>query len=177
MNKENRIKELEKYGYKQYLDTNYVVRDTGVIMHYYTLNQLTPSKTKAGYEHVSINGTVGVHRVVATVFCDKKDTHTEVDHINGIKNDNRASNLRWCTRAENMGWRYGRVLTWDIINEIRANIDLSQKDLADKYNLCPRYISYILLNKTWKDENYTRNPLRPKRFPSPNITINQKNEI
>jgi hypothetical protein len=54
----------------------------------------------------SLNGkliTLYVHRLVALAF--HADTHTEehcqVDHINGIRTDNRAVNIRWVTRSEN----------------------------------------------------------------------------
>ena len=44
------------------------------------------------------------HRIVAYVYCENDDPETkiEVDHINGIRDDNRAENLEWVTHAENM---------------------------------------------------------------------------
>lgn len=43
-----------------------------------------------------------IHRLVAQAFVPNPDGLNDVDHINCIKTDNRAVNLRWCTHAENM---------------------------------------------------------------------------
>jgi hypothetical protein len=46
-----------------------------------------------------------VHRVVAEAFLGPSNGR-EVNHKNGDKKDNRAANLEWCSRAENMNHSY-----------------------------------------------------------------------
>jgi hypothetical protein len=52
-----------------------------------------------------------VHRLVASAFCAGYDSSLSVNHINGIKTDNRAANLEWVTLARNtaLQWRDGLV--------------------------------------------------------------------
>lgn len=42
-----------------------------------------------------------VHRLVAESFLQPQDNRCEVNHIDGDKHNNKASNLEWCTRSEN----------------------------------------------------------------------------
>ena len=78
----------------------------------YKGKELKPSMYKGGYSNVQLckNGiskTWGVHRLVAEAFLPNPDNLPEVHHKNHDTNDNRAHNLAWVTRAEQMDehWR------------------------------------------------------------------------
>ena len=69
---------------------------------------MTPSKKPNGYMSINLFMRDGrrkkelVHRLVALTFLDNKDRLPEVNHIDGIRDNNRLTNLEWVTRAENI---------------------------------------------------------------------------
>jgi hypothetical protein len=69
----------------------------------------TPKPRKDGYVLVMIaSSTYLVHRLVAEAFLPPPLTpeHVEVNHKDGDPTNNRADNLEWCTRAENVQHSY-----------------------------------------------------------------------
>lgn len=63
---------------------------------------LKPFDDRRGYLRVSLNGcNVKVHLLVAKMFVPNPHGYPVVDHKRGNKHDNRASQLEWCTIAEN----------------------------------------------------------------------------
>ena len=64
--------------------------------------QLQKQHLLAGYKYWTNNELlIPVHRIIAKAFCENPMNLSEVDHINNVKTDNRASNLRWTSRLEN----------------------------------------------------------------------------
>lgn len=65
---------------------------------------LKPFISKAtGYFQVSLSGKdrQSVHRLVAMEFCEGYEEGLVVNHLNGIRTDNRATNLEWTTQQGN----------------------------------------------------------------------------
>ena len=55
-----------------------------------------------GYARVSIGKKkLLAHRIIADIFIPNPESKRTVNHINGDKADNRASNLEWATYSEN----------------------------------------------------------------------------
>lgn len=87
------------------------------------------TKNNQGYVriHVSINGKVynkPVHRLVAEMFCSNPEHKPYVDHINAVRDDNRADNLRWVTSSENnMNLHYKRALSKRIKRQLAERGD------------------------------------------------------
>jgi hypothetical protein len=112
---------------------------------------------KTGFKKIQI------HRLVAEAFIENNENKKCINHINGIKNDNRVDNLEWCTHSENEKHSFGvlgkisngiikRKIPLDEIEKIKIlyNSGMTQKKIAILYNVNQSTISYLVNNKTYQ---------------------------
>ena len=90
-------------------DYPYVIHPCGTILRIYKKHtrEVKPLKRPDGYMRIGLckNGKgkmFSIHRLLATAFIPNPENKPCVDHINGIRDDNRLENLRWVTYSENM---------------------------------------------------------------------------
>lgn len=135
---------------------------------------LKPQNHPAGYKSYSFPKfkTTTIHRIVAKAFIDNPLNKEFVNHINGIKHDNRVENLEWVTRQENEDHAFNTGLknriTSSVLNEEKVLYILdnchekSTKELSNKFNISPATVNRVIQRVIWSHVEYNK-PLTPKQ--------------
>lgn len=131
--------EVSDLGRVRSLDRNIKQLNNGTeCIRFYKGKLLTLKKEKNGYFTVhlrnrEISKHLKVHRLVAQAFIDNPKQKPLVNHKNGVKVDNRASNLEWCTAKENSQHALNNNLHNPVITD---NARKSSVDKCSKETIC-----------------------------------------
>ena len=130
---------------------------------------LKAHKDKYGYPTVTLckegkRTQRTIHSLVADAFVTGKKEGLQIDHINGIKTDNRAVNLEWVTPKENTlrsvrlglkprGEKHGnhklKKTEVDQIREMYKTGNYSQRKLGELFGVSNTVVGKIVRNKMW----------------------------
>jgi len=119
---------------------------------------MAPQLGKEGYIRIMARGfpTKLVHRIVAHAFLGEIEGK-DINHINGIKSDNRVENLEICNRSHNMKHAISvlgtkiSTLTVDSVLEIRKlhQYGLSYREIAKAFDVTKTNIWSVVKRKSW----------------------------
>jgi hypothetical protein len=89
----------------------YQVSRIGQVRRAGTGKLIKPTVFSCGYCYVSLTKDkvatkYRVHRLVAFCFVSNPNDKPHVNHLDGVKTNNRADNLEWCTPSENIHHRH-----------------------------------------------------------------------
>ena len=141
----------------------YLVSNSGLVKSKRTQNILKPWKTHSGYYYVNLGKDYrnAIHRIVMFAWVGESRLH--VNHLNGVKTDNRLCNLEYVTVSQNgihafktglnhKGEKHGQS---KLTNEDVVKIKLMIKDgagdtaISRVFLVNRKTISAIRNGKTW----------------------------
>lgn len=146
---------------------HYLVSDMGRVKNTRTDIVLVPHESKkTNYLFVSLSDRQRVvvrlvHQLVLRAFVGEPEVGHECAHENGIRSDNRLSNLRWATKLENAADRDGHgttargernaaaKLTESAVMYIRSSNE-THKALGRRFGVSHTAIQYVRSRRNWK---------------------------
>ncbi|SMD67738.1 NUMOD4 motif protein [Bacillus mobilis] len=122
-------------------------------VYYQKLKRMELSQsTASGYSTVSLTRNkypkpTLVHRLVAKTFIPNPENKPQVNHINGVKTDNRVENLEWVTPKENIDHAEENNLRKHYKGTEHANSKLNDEDIRKMRNMFDNGVSQTEISK------------------------------
>ncbi len=153
----------------------YLISKEGYVLNTKTNKRLAGMYTEVGYLRVNLEGKHHrVHRLVAEAFIPNPDKLPEVNHLNGIRDDNRVENLEWCSRLENMQHAYargthaalmGQKLTPEMRRKVRVLIreGFAQMEIARALDVSLDIVKNYVKNGSYKNDPFVGPEVPPEK--------------
>lgn len=137
-------------------------RDGGTIS--YPSRVLEGRPDRGGYWGLSVGGLINqhpikIHRLVAEAFVPNPQALEQVNHIDADKTNNRASNLEWVSRLDNVAHAkrlglFGKKMTPEKARQ--AFLDYHQDGelmitLCERYDINIKTLSNLVNRRTWQE--------------------------
>jgi len=134
----NRLHNINKtyYKSKEYL----LLHSTNKSKGYCRIGLILNGKQKA----------YSVHRLVASAFIDNPNNYSQVNHIDGNKENNHVNNLEWCNQSQNMQHRI-KILKQE--SKLKGNNNPKSKLTEDQVKQLPKLLQIMTkaaISRLWK---------------------------
>lgn len=159
----------EKFGYTDTMGRNRIFEEKEIVV----------SQNPFGYRYCNLGGRKNrerwlVHRLIAELWIDKKESTLEVNHKDGNKGNNSVENIEWITHQENEIHKHQNNLDGEtistqylkfkssckieppdrlLIKKLYSSGEYNQKQISEKYNISQSQVSAIINNK-YTSNNY-----------------------
>lgn len=150
-------------------DGKYEISNTGFVKNRDSLREFTGAFSN-GYKIIflrrsllNIRKPYQIHRLVGKYFVDNPLNKPQINHINGIKYDNRAENLEWVTIKENVQHAYRELSKGSAQNHYKTHLtnncvlQICQQlphhtydEIAKKFNCSKAVIQDIASGRSWR---------------------------
>lgn len=120
--------------------SNYLVTMNGQIYSHFSKKFLQPAITEKGYYRGAMVNDEGqvknirFNQAVGIVHCPREPNHTDTNHLNSKKLDNRGSNIAWGTARENMSHAHANGLTpYGTVNHRAIRTEEEVREIRNLY--------------------------------------------